>query len=115
MKKSRTLSLFVALLFCFAVIGLQAADDKGPAEIVFETKNGNVTFPHAKHVESMKGDCTACHDAIFPEDKTAELNYKKAMHKTAEKEMTSCGTCHHPDGKSFESKGNCAKCHEKKK
>ena len=114
MKNSRSLALLVALLFCFAVIGMQAADDKGPAEIVFETKQGNVTYPHAKHVEAVKGDCKVCHDTLFPQER-AELNYKKAMHKTSEKDMTSCGSCHRPEGAAFESKGNCAKCHEKKK
>jgi hypothetical protein len=36
------------------------------------------------------------------------------MHKTAETAKTSCGTCHHPGGAAFETKGNCTtKCHIK--
>jgi hypothetical protein len=35
------------------------------------------------------------------------------MHKPAETGKTSCGSCHNPGGPSFETKGNCAKCHVK--
>jgi c(7)-type cytochrome triheme protein len=72
-----------------------------------------VTFDHAKHVEAAKKDCKACHPGLFPMEK-APLNYKEGMHKKAEAAKTSCAACHRPGGASFESKGNCQKCHVKK-
>lgn len=90
-----------------------AGDKKPPETITFEAKSGTVTFDHAKHAERAKGDCKACHDAIFPEDK-APLNYKESMHKKAESDKKSCAACHVAGGTSFESKGNCQKCHIKK-
>ena len=54
-----------------------------------------------------------CHDKLFKQDAKAPLNFKAAIHKTAEAEKTSCGACHHPGGTAFETKGNCAKCHVK--
>lgn len=90
----------------------KAAEKKAPAKLIFEAKTGNVTFDHAKHVKLEKDDCKVCHDALWPEKK-APLNFKAGMHKPAEAKKTSCGFCHHPGGKSFETKGNCTKCHVK--
>jgi c(7)-type cytochrome triheme protein len=102
--------LFAAILFgiCLAV-GVLAQQDK----IVFQSKMGNVTFDHAAHVKRANNDCATCHDKLFQKSNTAPLNFKANMHKTAETAMTSCGACHHPAGKAFETKGNCAKCHVK--
>lgn len=103
----------VALAFVFAVGTLYAEEKKeAPKQIVFESKQGNVTFDHAKHAEAVKGDCKACHPGLFPEEK-APLNYKDSMHKKAESAKSSCAACHVAGGKSFETKGNCAKCHKK--
>lgn len=102
--------LFAATLFgvCLAA-GVMAQQEK----IVFQAKNGNVTFDHAAHVKSAGNDCAACHDKLFPKSNTAPINFKANIHKTAEAAMTSCGACHHPGGKAFETKGNCGKCHVK--
>lgn len=76
-------------------------------------KNGNVTFDHAAHVMRAKNDCSTCHPSLFPQDSKAPLNFKANIHKTAEKGMTSCGSCHREGGAAFETKGNCNKCHMK--
>lgn len=107
---------FAALAVCLVAAslgGLLAQDQKPPEKLTFAAKNGNVTFNHSAHVKLAKGDCKACHDKLFKEDAKAPLNFKAAMHKTAETEKSSCGACHHPGGIAFESKGNCAKCHVK--
>jgi c(7)-type cytochrome triheme protein len=73
---------------------------------------GNVTFNHAAHSKRANEDCKTCHDKLFTQSK-APLNYKGAMHKTAEAAKTSCAGCHNPGGAAFETKGNCNKCHVK--
>lgn len=81
--------------------------------LVFNTKNGNVTFNHEAHLTRAKGDCKTCHETLFKQDSKAPLNYKAALHKTAEMDKTACGSCHRAGGAAFESKANCAKCHVK--
>ncbi len=110
MRSTETvISILLALLVS---IGALAAD-RGPSKLVFNAKTGNVTFDHDKHVERLKGDCKSCHPKLWPQSKTAPLNYRAGMHKPAEAKKTSCGACHHPGGTAFESKGNCNKCHVK--
>ncbi len=92
---------------------LLLAQPKAPAKLVFSTKQGNVTFDHAAHVSRAKNDCATCHDKLFPQSKTAPLNFKASVHKTAEKAKSSCGACHTPGGVAFDSKGNCKNCHVK--
>jgi len=105
----------VCPLLAIVLLGLLAFSQtkQPPTKLVFTTKNGNVTFDHAAHVMRAKGDCTTCHDKLFKQDSKAPLNYKAALHKTAETDKTACGFCHHAGGMSFESKGNCNKCHMK--
>jgi len=94
-------------------VGLFAQNKSAPEKLTFVTKNGNVTFDHAAHTKRANGDCTVCHDKLFKQDAKAPLNFKAGIHKPAETAKTSCGDCHTPGGKAFESKGNCAKCHVK--
>jgi len=109
------------LIVCLLAVGLggalgvfgQDAKKTPPTKLTFVTKNGNVTFDHTAHVTREKGDCTACHPKLFMQDSKAPLNYKPALHKTAEMDKTSCGSCHRAGGAAFESKANCAKCHVK--
>ena len=104
----------VALAFVFAVGSLYAEEKKEPPkQLVFENKQGPVTFDHAKHSEAVKGDCKACHPSPFKQEK-GDLGYKEQMHKKAEAAKSSCAACHVAGGKAFETKGNCAKCHVKK-
>jgi c(7)-type cytochrome triheme protein len=110
----RSLALIAAIVLALSTgLALSADAKKAPETIVFEAKPGAVTFPHAKHVEAAKNDCTVCHDSLFKQER-GDLGYKAGMHKKAEAEKSSCAACHVAGGKSFESKGNCNKCHEKK-
>lgn len=108
----------IAVLAVFAVVvaagTLFAEDKKAPETITYTAKPGDVAFPHAKHVEAAKGDCKACHPALFEQAQGKLGTYKAGMHKTSETEKKFCGACHVAGGASFESKGNCAKCHVKK-
>jgi len=112
--------LFTATLATFALLSGLATltaqtgtKEKGPEKLVLQSKMGNVTFLHAKHVEREKGDCKVCHDKLFPQDAKAPLNFKASMHKPAEAKRVSCGACHVAGGKAFPSMGNCNKCHVK--
>jgi c(7)-type cytochrome triheme protein len=105
-----------ALLICMAALtSLVAQEKKAPtAPLVFAAKNGPVTYDHAAHAKREKNGCKTCHPAVFAQDAKAPLNFKPAMHKTAEANKTSCGFCHHAAGQAFETKGNCTtKCHGK--
>jgi c(7)-type cytochrome triheme protein len=105
-----------ALIFVLAWVTLtpsQAQEKKPPDSLQFESKMGNVTFDHAKHIERVKNDCTTCHEKLFPQSK-APLNYKEKMHQVAEANKTSCGSCHHAGGAAFAAKGKCSTCHVKK-
>ncbi len=107
-------ALFILLLIlgCLTFTSLGGAE-KPPESLVFESKLGNVTFDHAKHVERASDDCTACHEKLFPQSR-APLNFKAAMHKKAEAAKTSCAGCHVDGGTSFATKGKCKTCHVKK-
>lgn len=109
----RIFSLLVAGFLVAALLGIAA--DKPPEKLVFESKMGNITFQHAKHAERAKGDCKVCHEKLFQQSAKAPLNYKAAMHKTAETGKTSCAACHVAGGAAFATVGNCAnsKCHVK--
>lgn len=117
MRLTRLTATFVAsfiLIFgLLTTVGLNAQDEKPPDEIVYEAKMGNVTFSHTAHVKAANGKCETCHDKLFPKSR-GDINFKQGMHKPAEAAKTSCGGCHHPGGPSFETKGNCTKCHVKK-
>jgi c(7)-type cytochrome triheme protein len=104
------LSILTILCVACGLLAL-AADVKPPEKLVFETKMGNVTYQHAKHVERAKGDCKVCHDALFQQSAKAPLNYKAGMHKPAEADKKACGHCHVAGGTAFASTGSCAKCH----
>jgi c(7)-type cytochrome triheme protein len=114
------LLVLCSVVFVWIFCGLEVSgqekkgqEKKAPATLTFKSKNGNVTFNHAAHVKREKNNCAECHPKLFPQSATAPLNFKAAMHKTAETAHTSCGFCHHPGGKSFGVTGNCAKCHQK--
>jgi len=111
MRKLLT-SAFIAICVLTGFV-IQAQDKKPPEKLTFPTKMGTVTFDHAAHVKRANADCKTCHDSLFQQSSTAPLNFKAGMHKPAETAKTSCGNCHNPGGKAFETKGNCAKCHVK--
>src|SRR5690242_16536836 len=106
---------FIPIYVITVMLGglLLLAQPKPPDKLVFNTKQGNVTFDHAAHLARAKNDCATCHEKLFTQSKTAPLNFKGAIHKTAETAKTSCGACHNPSGPAFETRGNCTKCHVK--
>ena len=84
-----------------------------PDTIVFDNKYGKSTFTHKLHYERVNGDCTVCHNKIFPQSR-APINYGKALHRVAEAEGTACASCHRVGGTSFAADSHCVKCHESK-
>ena len=77
-----------------------AEEKKPPAKLVFPSTSGSVTFDHAAHVRREKGDCQVCHPKFVPQSA-----------KVPVKSQTGCGPCHRADGRAFDMKGHCAKCH----
>jgi c(7)-type cytochrome triheme protein len=113
MNRFRHLTVLLAAVLLSAGLAMLGQEKKPQDKLLFKSKVGDVTFDHAAHVKHAKNDCKVCHDKLWPQSATAPLNYKAALHKTAEAKHTSCGFCHHPGGGAFESKGNCNKCHVK--
>ncbi len=84
-----------------------------PEKIVYANRLGDVPFDHDEHIRDAEGDCTACHNQVFPMAKGADLEYDTGnYHRGAEQSETSCAACHHPGGESFESIENCNRCHQ---
>jgi c(7)-type cytochrome triheme protein len=90
----------------------QAATPPGapPDTILIQSPYGNVTFTHKKHYERVNSDCSTCHPKVFQQS-LAPLNYKKALHRSAEASMTSCAYCHSIGNSAFAADSNCTKCH----
>jgi c(7)-type cytochrome triheme protein len=86
------------------------ADQGIPDTILFTASNGDVTFTHKKHYERVGGDCSVCHPKVFPQSR-APINYKKALHRVAEAEYSSCAHCHAVGATAFAADSNCTKCH----
>ncbi len=103
--------LAVLLAVTFVVYAQQTAA-KGPTELVIKAKNGNILFPHAKHVATEKGDCKVCHPKLWPQSATAPIGFRPP-HKNEEAKEVSCGACHRAGGPAFSASvpANCKKCH----
>lgn len=101
-----------ALLVTVAIvsIGFSAMANNGPSEIVFDNKQGTITFNHQQHQADNK-DCTICHHQGLEtptcrschDGKTAPIA-KKVFHKL-------CKDCHKKSD-SEKVKGSCAVCHK---
>jgi c(7)-type cytochrome triheme protein len=117
MTAMRHLIAYPIMFALLSLTGMLAQEKKAPPAppskpLVFEAKNGKVTYDHAAHAKREKNDCKLCHPVPFAQDATKPLNFKGAMHKTAEEKHGSCGFCHYEGGKAFAAKGNCTtKCH----
>jgi len=105
------------ILVCFVasvvlVSGLFAAP---PETVTLKASFGNVTFPHKKHVETQKIDCTKCHhtwkagetsgkpcvdchkakaEGKAPAAKDAFHKVCQDCHKTKKAGPTKCTECH---------------------
>jgi type 1 fimbria pilin len=83
--------LAAAMMVAFAASTAMAAD-----MVTLEAKNGNVTFNHKKHSESM--ECKVCHGEGTPAkialDKDSAHKLCKDCHQTKGAGPTKCGDCH---------------------
>ncbi|ALC17811.1 putative periplasmic triheme cytochrome c [Desulfuromonas soudanensis] len=83
--------LVVLMLVAFAATPALAADT-----VVLKAKNGDVTFNHKVHSESM--ECKTCHGEGTPGkielDKDSAHALCKDCHKTKGAGPTKCGDCH---------------------
>ena len=82
--------------------GLMVAADEAqpPVKLVLPSKAGDITFDHAAHVKTEKGECASCHEKLWPRSAKVPL-----------KSSDGCKACHKAGGKSFEMRGNCVRCH----
>jgi c(7)-type cytochrome triheme protein len=93
----------IALILAVGLAGsarLTAQDKKPPEKLVLRNKGGDVPFTHAAHIAREKEQCATCHEKLWPQSAAEPL-----------KNSDGCKTCHHADGRAFEMKGNCVKCH----
>lgn len=95
MKKATVLFTFLA--FVLVVTGSLFA--AAPDSVALTAKNGNITFPHKAHAETLKIACATCH------------------HGTKEGETPKkCGACHSVDAKAPAAKDafhtTCQGCHK---
>jgi len=121
--KKRLMSIGVVVGFVLSTLiasGAFAAKD----EIVFNASNGNVTFNHKNHNETLKIDCLKCHHTWQKGDTTGQLckechkaqkegnipSAKDALHKD-------CRGCHDEAKKANNPAGPtaCTQCHVKGK
>ena len=110
------IALAVGAMIVLPLVGQEKKALKPPEKVVFQAKTGNVTYDHKKHLEREKGKCETCHPKHFPQSQ-APINFKSAMHKTADAAKSACAACHYEKGPAFATKANCAngKCHVKGK
>lgn len=84
--------VIAAMLVVFASSATLAADT-----IVLKAKNGDVSFNHKVHSDSLK-DCTICHGAGKPGkielDKETGHALCKDCHTKSAQGPTKCGDCH---------------------
>src|SRR4051812_42980723 len=88
----RNLFAYSILFSLIALTGSLAQENKSatpPSKLVFEARNGKVTYDHAAHTKREKNDCKICHPVPFAQDAKAPLNYKAGMHKAAEEKHAS--------------------------
>ena len=94
MKK---ISAVVAMLAVTAFAAVAFSAD-APEVVELKASMGKVSFPHKKHVETLK-DCTKCHAKGTP-GKIAEKNKDwahktcKGCHTELKKGPTGCKDCH---------------------
>ncbi|MEN8188794.1 MAG: cytochrome c3 family protein [Thermodesulfobacteriota bacterium] len=123
MKKSIICAAALSLVIGFSFTGnVFAADEKGPAEIVIEPtaakpKKSPVTFPHAKHQETLK--CADCHHSM--DDAGKQVAWVEGQ------KNEKCSSCHNAEKLAGKKKGklkldtlkgaahgNCLACHKAK-
>jgi hypothetical protein len=97
MKKQIIYSVALMLTFGFAAFGICGSEANGPGVVVYEAKNGNVTFDHAGHAEAL--ECAKCHaedppEAIEITRETAHAAACKDCHEQMQAGPVKCAECH---------------------
>ena len=97
----RRISALFATVTLVGLVTVAAQDKTPPEKIVFPTRQGAVTFLHAKHIERQNGECSSCHDGLWKQIGDPLKNSQ------------GCHTCHKTDGKAFNAndRANCVRCH----
>lgn len=84
--------IIAAMLVAFATSAAFAAD-----VVVLKAKNGDITFNHKAHQDTLK-DCKICHGDAKPAkmelDKEKAHALCKECHTTKGQGPTKCGECH---------------------
>jgi hypothetical protein len=100
----------LVITLSFLCLSITALANSGPNEVVFENKQGTVTFNHLQHQENIsdcttchhkgveQASCSSCHDGIkAPAKKVAFHGLCKDCHKKNESKMVTgkkCSECH---------------------
>ena len=117
--------LGAGILVCFVfsmlmVSGAFAAKD----EITFDASMGKVKFPHKKHAETLKIDCTKCHHTWKKGETSGKLCLECHKAKAEGKALAAkdafhkdCKGCHDDAKKANKPAGptGCTQCHVKDK
>ncbi len=112
MKK--ILVLFVVALFVGTAI-IAVAEDRGAAQVKYETKLGTVTFEHAAHQE--RTDCVTCHhsgtyDPCMSCHDGKNDKIPEKMRKVKDAYHKNCKECHKEKAPEVDGK-KCKGCHVK--
>jgi cytochrome c553 len=84
--------IVMLLVLVFVGMGLAIAADS----VVYETKQGNVTFNHKAHADKLK-DCAKCHQGTPAKIEVTKDGAHKDTCKSCHQQMggpTKCGDCH---------------------
>lgn len=111
-------ALFTVFAFTLILAGSLLAAD-APESIKLTAKNGDVTFPHKAHAETLKIACTSCHHGLKEGETPAKCGschgvdanapkVQDAFHKT-------CQGCHKDENAKNAKKApvKCTECHKK--
>ena len=115
MKKAYALFTFLAFILVVAGSLFAAA----PESVVLTAKNGNVTFPHKAHAETLKIACTSCHHGLKEGETPAKCGSCHGVDAKAPKTQDAfhktCQGCHKTENEKNAKKAptKCTECHKK--
>ena len=87
--------LIITVMFLLISVGVYAIDPAGI--VIYETKNGNVTFDHTWHMKKVQGNCKVCHKDSKPEKILVDKKYGHGDCKLCHiliSGPTECKECH---------------------
>ncbi len=109
-KEVDAMKRFIAVLLTvsFLAVGAVVALAEGPAEVKFETKMGDVTFPHETH-QGFVSDCTTCHHKGLEAGTCKDCHDGTKAPKAKDAFHDLCKGCH----KEKNGPTGCKDCHKK--